>query len=957
MIRPLGRQTLASAGSPLKRFAAQVVLGACIVALAPAVRAGIVSPRNGGPLPPQFRELKEKKKGAFTLAHAWIERRANQVKGDARYRLLYSPAGVALRNPGRALSGQLAVPVVLGLYNDISEAPFTKDAFDTEFFTGPSTPGTMHQYWSEVSYGLFNLSGTVYDWVPLSQPESFYTGGAYQGLTPGHSHTGDMIKEIVDALDPSVDFGAYDNDGPDGIPNSGDDDGYVDVLLVVHPTFGAECDGYSAHIWSHSWNYRAWPVSGGEPYTTNDPAAGGGFIKIDDYIIVPSSSCGTGMIEIGVICHELGHALGLPDLYDPDGDSSGIGYWGLMGIGNWNTPSSPAHLCVWSREQLGWLNPVEIDWRPRALTLDPVGTTGDAVKVPLPTRRFRRLEYAPGSHALIVGLTDAEAAVREWPGLAGYGNGWHESMFHEFSVNGDRPVSLQYDVAVDAEDTYDFGRLLLETGGAVETLGVYTGQTSHRETIDLGARLAAGPASFTLRFEFTSDVSFSDEDGRYDSHGGFSFNIDNVIVQGGGLDYSADFELDSGAWRNGSAPAEYFIVENRRKTGFDANLKGEGMLIWHAENSIAYSALGNSGGSSNTETRGLVLEEADGQYNLLIPSYLGGNKGDNGDPYPGSSNNHAFGPATVPRSQTNSGILTPVNITGISYGSTAVAATFRGGMPAPSADVIVPDTIDKQRDTEAIVDIRGSWMQYGASAYLSIGRDTVRASTVDWRGEERIIATFPIDLLFAGQWDLSVVSGDGQTSTVRNAIDVQSVYLSATVTSGRDYLLAEWELKNTAGIRGCLLYRSAAGASFDLMTPDTLRSASGVYSFRDDTVQPGVSYAYRIVTYLNGEREEIYMLTGPFRIGRFPFMADQNHPNPFTRETAVSFFVPASRSVFIDVYDVSGRRVAHLGAGVYGRGTHTLRWAPAENGVRAGVYFCVFRAGSERKSIKMIYVP
>jgi hypothetical protein len=248
-------------------------------------------------------------------------------------------------------------------------------------------------------------------------------------------------------------------------------------------------------------------------------------------------------------------------------------------------------------------------------------------------------------------------------------------------------------------------------------------------------------------------------------------------------------------------------------------------------------------------------------------------------------------------------------------------------------------------------------MQYGASAYLSIGRDTVRASTVDWRGEERIIATFPIDLLFAGKWNLSVVSGDGQTSTVTDAIDVQSVYLSAKVTSGRDYLLAEWELESTAGIRGCLLYRSADDAPFDLVTPDTLRSVSGAFSFRDDTVRPGVSYAYRIVTYLSNGREEIYMLTGPFRIGRFPFMADQNHPNPFAGETTLSFFVPASRSVSIDVYDVSGRRVAHLGEGLYGRGTHTLRWAPAENGVRAGVYFCVFRAGSERKSVKMIYVP
>jgi M6 family metalloprotease-like protein len=948
-----------AAGAPLKTLSSWVVIGACIIVSASTARSGIVSPRGGGPLPRQLLELKQQQKDAFVLKRAWIERRARQLKGDPRYRPLFASEGTALRSPARALGGKLSIPVVLGLYSEFPEdqPPFTRNAFDAEFFTGPWTTGTMHQYWSEVSYSLFDVTGTVFDWVPLSEPESYYTGGNAQGLVPGVSHTGDMIKEIIDALDPSVDFGLYDNDGPDGLPNSGDDDGFVDVLLVIHPTFGAECDGYSPHIWSHSWNYHSWPVSGGQPYSTNDASAIGGFIKIDDYIIVPSYSCETGMIEIGVICHEIGHAIGLPDLYDYNGSSSGIGFWGLMGSGNWNTPASPAHLCAWSREQLGWLDPVEIGWRPQTLTLDPVGASAEAAKLLIPTRRFRRREYVVGNHALIVGCTDAEARVRGWPGYAGYGNAWHESMYHEFSVNGDRPVSLQYDFTIDAEDDYDFGRLLLEAGGVVETLAVYTGRTSRRETIDLGTHLPAGPASFTLRFEFTSDENFSDEDGYYNSQEGFSFNIDDVRVQGGGLDYFADFELDSGAWRNGSPPAEYFLVENRRRTGFDANIEGQGMIIWHAENSIAFSALGNSGGWTNTQARGLVLEEADGQYNLIIPDYLGGNQGDDGDPYPGSANNRSFGPTTVPRSQSNNGVLTPVSITGISYGPTTVSAVFKGGMPAPGIDTVLPDTLDKELEAEVVLDIRGSWMLYGASAYLSLGFDTVRASAIDWRGEERIIATFPIEPLFAGAWDLSVASGDGQVSTAEKAVEILSVYVSASVTAGRDYLLTEWQLEDEPRIRGCLLYRSAAGAPFQRVTPDTLRGESMVFSFQDFSVEPETPYSYRIVTYLNDGREEIFMLTGPFRIARFPFTADQNYPNPFAGETTVSFFVPGASPVAVDVYDVSGRRVAHLAERSFGRGTHTLRWAPAESGVKAGVYFCVFRAGGAKQSVKMIYTP
>ncbi|MBR9991067.1 MAG: hypothetical protein KFH98_15000, partial [Gemmatimonadetes bacterium] len=47
--------------------------------------------------------------------------------------------------------------------------------------------------------------------------------------------------------------------------------------------------------------------------------------------------------------------LGLPDLYDYDGSSQGIGAWGLMGTGSHATEHSPAHPGAWEKEQLGWV--------------------------------------------------------------------------------------------------------------------------------------------------------------------------------------------------------------------------------------------------------------------------------------------------------------------------------------------------------------------------------------------------------------------------------------------------------------------------------------------------------------------------------------------------------------------------------------------------------------------------
>jgi M6 family metalloprotease-like protein len=74
--------------------------------------------------------------------------------------------------------------------------------------------------------------------------------------------------------------------------------------------------------------------------------------------------CGTvHQTTIGIICHELGHHTpGLPDLYDTDGSSEGIGEWGVMSSGNWNQSGAfpgdtPAHLTGWDKVAAGFVAP------------------------------------------------------------------------------------------------------------------------------------------------------------------------------------------------------------------------------------------------------------------------------------------------------------------------------------------------------------------------------------------------------------------------------------------------------------------------------------------------------------------------------------------------------------------------------------------------------------------------
>jgi M6 family metalloprotease-like protein len=298
--------------------------------------------------------------------------RANLLaRGDMN--ALNAPLAGGMAPSSAALTGALRVPVIpFSFQNSANHQPFSTAQLTASLFgaTGPvGRPYSLLSFYEQMSNGVFRIEGDVANWVRLKNPEVSYVGtpgtcpqnptgtgncnGTWSGTATSLLQTG--LVEAIDSVDATVNFAQYDNDGPDGIPNSGDDDGLVDVVMFLH----AEQDGA---CWSasnnHPWAHRFFLTAGNK--TTNDARLGGGFIQISDYYIQSGhggvSNCTVGeVLGPGTAAHELGHALGLPDLYDTQGQTEGIGQWGLMGSGNYTTGFSPSRMEAWSLNEMGWV--------------------------------------------------------------------------------------------------------------------------------------------------------------------------------------------------------------------------------------------------------------------------------------------------------------------------------------------------------------------------------------------------------------------------------------------------------------------------------------------------------------------------------------------------------------------------------------------------------------------------
>ncbi len=228
-----------------------------------------------------------------------------------------------------------------------SDLPFTRTKaeyealFNTIGYTADGAQGSVKDFYKEISYNQLNVDSVVVEPVTLANGYAYYGGDGGTGLRPR-----EMVQEALAAVEArGFNFSTVDSDG----------DGWVDGLTVIHAGGGAEYGGNDYnYIWSHKWSMVSTVTYDGKSmrmYHTEPERRGW-----------DSSPSSWGITRIGVICHENGHFLGLPDLYDYGSDSSGVGDFCLMASGSWNGNSGtqPAQPSAWCKMMLAWLTPTEV---------------------------------------------------------------------------------------------------------------------------------------------------------------------------------------------------------------------------------------------------------------------------------------------------------------------------------------------------------------------------------------------------------------------------------------------------------------------------------------------------------------------------------------------------------------------------------------------------------------------
>ncbi len=214
--------------------------------------------------------------------------------------------------------------------------------------------GSARDYFIKNSSGAFRPTFDVIGPITISQTRAYYGG------TSDNRRYNMAKKALIEALDTllrwnSIDFSQYDNDK----------DGNVDFVYMIYAGVGRSSSGVVESIWPHASSITKRMGYGPtvKRYACSNEIGGRAY-KANSATSTPNG--------IGTFVHEFGHVLGLPDLYDVDGNNrqKTPQSWSIMAHGGYNCPTNsdnvqgcaPPFYSAFERMSVGWMaSPTELN--------------------------------------------------------------------------------------------------------------------------------------------------------------------------------------------------------------------------------------------------------------------------------------------------------------------------------------------------------------------------------------------------------------------------------------------------------------------------------------------------------------------------------------------------------------------------------------------------------------------
>ncbi|AMV40443.1 M6 family metalloprotease domain-containing protein [Planctomyces sp. SH-PL62] len=281
---------------------------------------------DGPPPPGVVRHLQE----SLTVRQARIEER-EMLHHPPEAAAMESVVRTFGPNQGLLNGRQLSIGTVRGLtilvnFQDVSSTTTASDVeemLNGDDYTENGNISSVRQYFLRVSNGMLDYTNTVVGPFTLSRNRRDYVNTL-------------LVEEALRlAVASGLDLRQFDSRG----------EGIIDAINILY----AGQSLYENMLWPHN--------------SLIDLQFGP--IRTNLYLLTGLGR-NPSELTIGTFCHENGHLLcRFPDMYDygsRDGDSqnsSGIGYYCLMGAGNHlDDGRSPAPVCAYLRDLAGWVDTV-----------------------------------------------------------------------------------------------------------------------------------------------------------------------------------------------------------------------------------------------------------------------------------------------------------------------------------------------------------------------------------------------------------------------------------------------------------------------------------------------------------------------------------------------------------------------------------------------------------------------